>query len=49
MTNLLMQLGPTLRALHDEDGFLIGRVAVVVLILVVIVVAALVAWIVPNS
>ena len=47
--NTLLHLAQTLRPLHDEDGFLVGRVAVVVLILAIIVVAALVAWIVPNS
>ena len=34
--------------LREEHGFLIGRVALVVLILAIVIVAALVALIVPN-
>jgi hypothetical protein len=45
MTNLMTQLADRL---HRDDGFVIGRVALVVLILAIIVVAALVALIVPN-
>jgi hypothetical protein len=45
MDEIMQRLG-TLRG--GEDGFVIGRVALVVLILAIIVVAALVAFIVPN-
>ena len=45
MTEILMQLA---RRLRGDDGFVIGRVALVVLVLAIIVVAALVALIVPN-
>jgi hypothetical protein len=45
MTNLLTHLADRL---HDDGGFVIGRVALVVLILAIIVVAALLALIVPN-
>jgi hypothetical protein len=45
MTNILWQLADRLR---NEDGFVIGRVALVVLILAIVIVAALVALIVPN-
>jgi hypothetical protein len=45
MTDFLEQL--SLR-LHDEHGFVIGRVALVVLILAIVIVAALVALLVPN-
>jgi hypothetical protein len=45
MTNILQLLG---QRLGNEDGFVIGRVALVVLILAIIIVAALVALIVPN-
>jgi hypothetical protein len=45
MTDILMQLA---QRLHDEDGFVIGRVALVVLVIAIIIVAALVALIVPN-
>jgi hypothetical protein len=34
--------------LRGDDGFVIGRVALVVLVLAIIIVAALVALIVPN-
>jgi hypothetical protein len=34
--------------IRNEDGFVIGRVALVVLILAIIVVAALIAFVVPN-
>ena len=33
---------------HEEHGFVIGRVALVVLILAIVIVAALVALVVPN-
>jgi hypothetical protein len=33
---------------HRENGFVIGRVALVVLIVAIIVVAALIAFLVPN-
>lgn len=36
------------RRLHQENGFVIGRVALVVLILAIVIVAALVALVVPN-
>jgi hypothetical protein len=45
MTNILLRLADRLR---NDDGFVIGRVAVVVLILAIVMVAALVALIVPN-
>jgi hypothetical protein len=45
MTNILWSLGQRLR---PEDGFVIGRVALVVLILAIIIVAAFLALIVPN-
>jgi len=45
MTDTLMHLA---RRVRSEDGFVIGRVAVVVLVLAIIIVAALVALIVPN-
>jgi hypothetical protein len=45
MTNNLVHLA--LRV-QREDGFVIGRVALVVLILAIVMVAALVALIVPN-
>jgi hypothetical protein len=33
---------------HREDGFVIGRVALVVLIVAIIIVAGLIAFVVPN-
>ena len=45
MTTLIQRVVEHLQA---EDGFVIGRVALVVLILAIIIVAALVALIVPN-
>jgi len=45
MTDLLMHLA---QRLHGDDGFVIGRVALVVLILAIIIVAALLALLVPN-
>jgi hypothetical protein len=45
MTNILQLLG---QRLGNEDGFVIGRVALVVLILAIIILAAIVALIVPN-
>jgi hypothetical protein len=45
MTDMLMRLTHDLRS---QDGFLIGRVALVVLLLAIIVVAALIALVVPN-
>jgi len=45
MTDILMQLAHTLRG---DEGFVIGRVALVVLVLAIIIVAALIALIVPN-
>ena len=45
MTDILMHLA---QRLQSDEGFVIGRVALVVLILAIIVVAALVALIVPN-
>jgi hypothetical protein len=45
MTDILMHLTQRLKS---EDGFVIGRIALVVLILAIIIVAALVALIVPN-
>jgi hypothetical protein len=45
MTDILMQLAQRLRG---DEGFVIGRVALVVLVLAIIIVAALVALIVPN-
>ena len=49
MNTLALHVAGMLRALREQDGFVIGRVALVVLILAIIVVAALVAWIIPNS
>jgi hypothetical protein len=45
MTDILM---PFAQRLRRDEGFVIGRVALVVLILAIIIVAALVALIVPN-
>jgi hypothetical protein len=45
MTDILMQLTQRLRG---DEGFVIGRVALVVLVLAIIIVAAFVALIVPN-
>jgi hypothetical protein len=45
MTNMLELL---IKRLHTQDGFVIGRVALVVLILAIVIVAALIALIVPN-
>ncbi len=45
MTNILKNIGGRLQ---EEDGFVIGRVALVVLILAMIVVAAVLALLVPN-
>jgi hypothetical protein len=45
MTDILMHFAQRLRR---DEGFVIGRVALVVLILAIIIVAALVALIVPN-
>jgi hypothetical protein len=45
MTHILEHL---IQRLHDQDGFVIGRVALVVLILAIVIVAALVALVVPN-
>jgi hypothetical protein len=45
MTDILRHLTRTAR---DEDGFVLGRVALVVVILAIILVAALIALIVPN-
>ena len=45
MTDILIQLTQRLRG---DEGFVIGRVALVVLVLAIIIVAALVALIVPN-
>jgi hypothetical protein len=45
MTDILMHL---VHRLGEEQGFVIGRVAVVVLILAIVIVAALAALLVPN-
>ncbi|HEX5938215.1 MAG TPA: hypothetical protein VFZ75_11090 [Actinomycetota bacterium] len=45
MNDVMHRLGTLL---GGEGGFVIGRIALVVLILAIIVVAALVAFIVPN-
>jgi hypothetical protein len=45
MTNVLVHLAQRFR---QEDGFMIGRIALVVLILAIVIVAALIALIVPN-
>ena len=45
MNDILRYLSQQLRA---EDGFLAGRVALVVLIVAIIVIAALIAFLVPN-
>jgi hypothetical protein len=45
MTKMLISLT---RRLWGEDGFMIGRVALVVVILAIVIVAALIALIVPN-
>jgi hypothetical protein len=44
-TDLLMHLA---RHLRGDEGFVIGRVALVFLVLAIIIVAALLALIVPN-
>jgi hypothetical protein len=45
MNEILLRLRDLLAR---EDGFMIGRVALVVVILAVIIVAALIAFVVPN-
>jgi hypothetical protein len=45
MTDILMHLA---QRLHRDDGFVVGRVALVVLILAIIVVAAVIALVVPG-
>jgi hypothetical protein len=45
MNEILQQL---IAQIPREHGFVIGRIALVVLILAIIVVAALVAFVVPN-
>jgi hypothetical protein len=45
MTDILVHLA---HRLDSDDGFVIGRIALVVLILAIIIVAAIVALIVPN-
>jgi hypothetical protein len=45
MTNILEHLT---HRLHQEKGFVIGRVVLVILILAIVIVAALVALLVPN-
>lgn len=45
MNEILTHLTQRLRG---DDGFVIGRVALVVLVLAIIIVAALIALIVPN-
>jgi hypothetical protein len=45
MIDILMHLA---QRLHGDDGFVIGRVALVVLILAIIVVAAVIALVVPG-
>jgi hypothetical protein len=48
MTSLL-QLVPKLGRLADEDGFLAGRVALVIFIVGLIVVAAVIAFLIPGG
>ncbi len=45
MTDILMHLA---QRLQSDDGFVIGRVALVILIVGIIIVAALVALVVPG-
>lgn len=45
MTNIVEHF---IKRLHDQNGFVLGRVALVVLILAIVIVAALIALIVPN-
>ena len=45
MTDILMHVA---QRLHGDDGFVVGRVALVVLILAIIVVAAVIALVVPG-
>jgi hypothetical protein len=45
MTDILTHL---VQRLHGDVGFVIGRVALVLLIIAIIIIAALVALIVPN-
>jgi hypothetical protein len=45
MNDILRYLNQRLRA---EDGFLAGRVGLVVLIVAIIVIAALIAFLIPN-
>ena len=45
LNDILLRIGD---ALGREDGFLIGRVALVVVILAIIILAAVIALIVPN-
>ena len=45
MNDILRYLNQQLRA---EDGFLAGRVVLVVLIVAIIVIAALIAFLIPN-
>jgi hypothetical protein len=45
MNDILRYLNQRLR---EEDGFLVGRVGLVVLIVAIIVIAALIAFLIPN-
>ena len=45
MNEITQQLTALIR---NEDGFVIGRIALVVLILAIIIVAAAIAFLVPN-
>jgi hypothetical protein len=49
MTTLPTHLRDLLRGLRSEGGFLVGRLALVVVIVAIIVVAALIALIVPGG
>jgi hypothetical protein len=49
MNQMLTPLAQRLERLHDESGFLAGRIVLVVVILAVIVIAAVIAFIIPGS
>jgi hypothetical protein len=49
MNLIRMHLANRLQQLDHEDGFLVGRLALVVFIIGLIVIAAVIAFIIPGS
>jgi hypothetical protein len=49
MTQMLLHLTDRVSRLREEDGFLAGRVALVIFIIGLIVVAAVIAFLIPGS